>query len=212
MGSDLDIDPDAFESETPMHEVEVSDFYIGKYLVTQDFWNTVMGTNPSCFYGPKRPVEWVSWKETQEFIKKLSLSNGTQFRLPSEAEWEYAARGGNYNLGCTYAGSNRLRDVGWYDHNCHKETKIIGRKLPNELGLYDMSGNVSEWCEDNWHNNYQGAPSDGSVWINDNIETSRVFRGGGHVFSSQHSRPAYRGSCDMSIGYHNLGFRLALSR
>ncbi|MBK8965904.1 MAG: formylglycine-generating enzyme family protein, partial [Lewinellaceae bacterium] len=139
-------DPDAYGDEQPVHDVTVSGFYLGKLPVTQMLWQAVMGDTPSRFPGGQRPVEQVSWDDAQKFVKKLQDQTRLPFRLPSEAEWEFAARGGVYNLNHNYAGSNRLKEVGWYNLNSHGETKLAGLKYPNELGLYDMSGNVWEWC------------------------------------------------------------------
>lgn len=138
------------------------DFYIGKYPVTQIQWRAVMGNNPSKFKGDDNPVERVSWNDCQNFIKGLNQKTGRKFRMPKEAEWEYAARGGNKTHNYTYSGSNSLDEVGWFKSNSGKTTHPVGKKKPNELGIYDMSGNVWEWCED------LGLPT----W------PSRVLRGG----------------------------------
>ncbi len=147
MGNDRAI----YEWEKPAHPVKVSPFYMGKYQVTQALWQAVMGNNPSNFKGENRPVEQVSWLDVQDFIKKLNLvlpEGNRGFRLPTEAEWEFAARGGIYSQGYDYCGSDKLKQVGWYTENSNKETHDVGLLLANELGLYDMSGNVFEWCED----------------------------------------------------------------
>jgi formylglycine-generating enzyme required for sulfatase activity len=199
----------------PVHRVQVSGFYIGKFPVTQALWKAVMnGENPSGFKGDERPVEWVSWDDiANHFLPALCRLSGFHYRLPSEAEWEYAARGGKYHAeGYKYAGSDRLKDAGWFKDNNGKETKPVGQKQPNQLGIYDMSGNVWEWCEDDWHNNYNGAPEDGSAWINSpNRGSNRVVRGGGWVNSAQDCRAACRGNNSPGTRSLNLGFRLALS-
>ena len=139
MGSE---DSDALSSEKPVHEVSLDGFYIGRYPVTQSLWRAVMGNdnNPSYFKGNERPVEQVSWQDAQVFIQKLNGLADKPYRLPTEAEWEYAARGGKQSEGYKYAGSNKLKEVAWYRGNSHSETKVVGLKYPNELGIYDMPG------------------------------------------------------------------------
>ncbi|WP_291528415.1 formylglycine-generating enzyme family protein, partial [Bacteroides sp. UBA939] len=126
-----------FDDEKPVHQVTVSSFYIGKYEVTQAQWRSVMGTNPSHFKGDNLPVESVSWTEAREFASRLSTATGKRYRLPTEAEWEYAARGGNKSQGYTYSGSNTLGNVAWYYDNSGNTTHSVGTKSPNELGIYD---------------------------------------------------------------------------
>ena len=153
MGSDDDsID------EMPVHQVTLSDYYIGQTEVTQELWQAVMGSNPSYsgFKGAKNPVNFVSWNECQDFIRKLNSLTGANFRLPTEAEWEFAARGGNKSRGYQYSGSNDLGSVAWYKANASSKVHPVGSKLPNELGLYDMSGNVWEWCADWYSGSYYG--------------------------------------------------------
>ena len=139
----------ARENEKPAHKVTVDDFYIGETEVTQKLWFAVMGNNPSYFQDDdgNRPVENVSWNDAQEFIKGLNEITGRQFRLPFEAEWEYAARGGRKTTNKMYAGSDDLSKVAWYVDNSGNCTHLVAEKLPNELGLYGMSGNVWEWCD-----------------------------------------------------------------
>ncbi|MCB0544853.1 MAG: formylglycine-generating enzyme family protein [Saprospiraceae bacterium] len=212
MGSDKKADPDAFDDEFPRHEVRVPGFLLGRYPVTQELWEAVTGDNPSFFKGKKRPVEQVSWEDTQIFIKKLNEKTGELFRLPSEAEWEYAARGGPHKSPYRYAGSDKLKEVGWFGSNSHRETKPVGLKAPNELGLYDMSGNVWEWCEDDWDVDYQKAPDNGSAWIDSpDRGSNRVNRGGSYFNDAQNCRVAYRNNNTPSNRNRNLGFRLALS-
>jgi formylglycine-generating enzyme len=154
-------------------------------------------------------VEQVSWYDAQEFLLKLNthqLPAGCGYRLPSETEWEYAARGGQQSKGYEYAGGNDLDKVGWYRDNSHSETKVVGLKLPNELGLFDLSGNVDEWCEDQWHSNLDGAPQDGSAWVDKEQGVHRVFRGGGWFDDSEHCRSTFR--YRPSFRDSDVGFRV----
>ncbi len=181
MGSD---DSEALDREKPAHQVKLSDYYIGKYPVTQEQWQAVRGDNPSRFQGEQRPVENVSWDDTQEFFEKISQVTGEKFRLPTEAEWEFAARGGMYSQGYTYAGSDRLKQVGWYDENGDDQTHEVSQLLANELGLHDMSGNVYEWCQD-WFGSgyYEECQKHGVVENPQGADsgTDRVLRGGSWV-------------------------------
>ncbi|MBR1688444.1 MAG: SUMF1/EgtB/PvdO family nonheme iron enzyme [Prevotella sp.] len=205
MGSD---DSEADGDEKPVHQVTVSSFRIGQTEVTQELWQAVMGTNPSSFKGAKRPVEQVGWNDCQDFIRELNRLTGRHFRLPTEAEWEYAARGGNRSSGSKYAGSSSIDAVAWYRDNSGNQTHEVGTKQPNELGLYDMTGNVSEWCSD-WFCEYSSSsqtnptgPSSGS---------NRVSRGGSCYFNAQICRVSVRGYwAPDHRGGGNLGLRLAL--
>ncbi len=199
-------------------QVKVVNFHLCKYPVTQGLWNQVMGAenNRSEFQGLDRPVERVSWDDTKVFLDKLNKQTNKNFRLPSEAEWEYAARGGKNALArqekgtdFVYAGSNKLKEVGWYDDNSHGETKPVGLKLPNELGLYDMSGNVWEWCADVWHDNYKGAPEDGSAWLSGGDQDLRVVRGGSWFYYDYYCRVFLRYRDFIDHWYNIIGFRLA---
>ena len=220
MGGD---DAEAFDREKPVHRVEVPDFYLGKYPVTQGSWKAVMGEeyNPASFKGNLRPVERVSWDDTQGFIQKLNAATEESrrkqglglYRLPTEAEWEFAARGGAYSEGYLYAGSDKLKEVGWYFENSNNQTQDVGLLMANELGFYDLSGNVLEWTEDHWHwhGNYEGAPIDGSAWLSADERTRRVLRGGGCFDSARYCRVSYR---DLGAPDHlsdSIGVRLALS-
>lgn len=212
---------DGDNAERPQHEVTVGDFYIGKFSVTQAFWKAVMkGENPSNFKSDDLPVEHVSWNDAHSFIKKLndltvfSRPQGLVYRLPSEAEWEYAARGGKYHKeGYNYAGSDRLKDVGWFNENSVNETKPVGLKNHNQLGLYDLSGNVWEWCEDDWHYNYEGAPKNSLAWI-DSPERGpyRVLRGGSWLDRLRTCRVTNRSGLQPIHRGDSYGFRLALAR
>lgn len=153
MGATSEQGSDAWGGEKPVHSVTLSGYYIGKTEVTQALWKAVMGSNPSEFKGDNLPVEQVSWDDCQEFIRKLNSLTGQHFRLPTEAEWEFACRGGNNSCGYKYSGSNDIDNVAWYFDNSGHKTHPVGTKAQNELGIYDMSGNVWEWCSD-WYGNY----------------------------------------------------------
>ncbi len=220
-GGTFKMGSDDYDSEKPIHDVTVQDFYIGKYPVTQAEWRAVMGSDPPelKFKGCDQcPVERVSWNEVQNFIKTLNQKTGKNYRLPSEAEWEYAARGGAKSLplgegkggaGYKYAGSDNLDEVGWYGENSDGKTHPVGEKKPNELSIYDMSGNVWEWCEDVWHDNYKGAPQDGSAWLSGGDQARRVVRGGSWLDYVDGCRVSYRSYYVADIRYYDLGFRLA---
>lgn len=188
--------------------VTLSDYAIGKYPVTQKQWVEIMGNNPSYFKNCDAcPVERVSWDDCQEFIRKLNSQTGKRYRLPTEAEWEFAARGGNNSRGYKYSGSNTVKSVAWYGGNSNTRTKPVGTKSPNELGLYDMSGNVWEWCSD-WY----GAYSSGSQTNPQGFDTGaiRVSRGGSWRYFAQGVRSTYRGGNQPRDRIYSLGFRLAL--
>ncbi|HZK08741.1 MAG TPA: SUMF1/EgtB/PvdO family nonheme iron enzyme [Bacteroidales bacterium] len=207
--------------EKPTHQVTLSDFYIGKYEVTQKQWREVMGastsfSNPSYNTGCDNcPVEMVSWNDVQEFIKKLNQKTGKKYRLPTEAEWEYAARGGaksdverSRNADFKYAGSNNIDEVAWYRENSGMRTHPVGQKKPNELGIYDMTGNVWEWCSD-WHGRYGNV--DKSNPLGASSGSSRVLRGGSWHFDTKYCRLSYRGNYNPDNPGNNSGFRLARS-
>ena len=198
-----------YDDEKPVHRVTLTnDYYVGKYEVTQALWQAVMGSNPSNFKGDDLPVESVSWNDCQDFISKLNAMTGKRFRLPTEAEWEYAARGGKKSRGYQYGGSNTLGYVAWYDGNSGSKTHAVGTKRPNELGIYDMTGNVWEWCQD-WYGNYSSSPQTnptGAV-----IGSYRVIRGGGWSNSAWKSRSSYRNYGAPDYRNYILGLRLVLS-
>ena len=203
---------DCGESEKPVHEVQVRAFEMGQYEVTQELWTAVMGENPSHFGNCAQcPVENVSWNKVQQFLKKLNVQTGVQYRLPTEAEWEYAARGGQQSQGYQYAGSNNVDAVGWYGENSGSKTHRVGQKEPNELGLYDMSGNVAEWVQDCWHGSYKGAPADGRAWGSENSGDCswRVLRGGSWDLTPWILRAANRFGFTSGKRHGNLGVRLA---
>jgi formylglycine-generating enzyme required for sulfatase activity len=199
---------DGNNDEKPPHPVTVQEFYLGKYPVTQEQWQAVMGNNPSKFSDtPQNPVERVSWNDCQEFCQKLSQMTGQTYRLPSEAEWEYACRAGTQTRYYFGDNENQLGDYAWYEDNSGSKTHPVGQKKQNPWGLYDMHGNVWEWCEDSWHPNYQGAPTDGSPW-NDNDSQKRVRRGGSWYNSPWNCRSAYRFNSDPGLRFINFGFRV----
>ena len=198
---------DGYEWEKPVHQVTLSDYYIGETEVTQELWNAVMGSNPSYFTGNmQRPVEMVSWNDCQTFISRLNELTGETFRLPTEAQWEYAARGGNKAQGRLYSGSDAIDDVAWYYDNSGGMTHPVKTKAPNELGIYDMSGNVWEWCSD-WYGDYSSAaqtdptgPATGYY---------RVGRGGSWDNDATYCRVVYRSNYAPTCGVSDLGLRLA---
>lgn len=200
------------DDEKPVHSVTVGSFYIGKYEVTQKQWRNIMGSDPPELYFKgcaQCPVDNVSWNDVQEFIQKLNQRTGKTYRLPTEAEWEYAARGGKQSRGYTYSGSNEVGEVAWYTENSGYKRYPVGQKKPNELGLYDMTGNVREWCND-WYgyDYYQSTPSSNPQGPSNGY--FRVGRGGG----SYNDKPAYqrvarRFSLSPSFRRLDTGFRLA---
>lgn len=200
---------DPWDDEKPAHQVTLTnDYYIGKYEVTQALWKAVMGKNPSNFKGDNLPVEQVSWDDCQEFINKLNKITGKKFRLPTEAEWEYAARGGKKSRGYQYSGSNNISDVAWYDSNSGNKTHTVGSKQANELGIYDMIGNVLEWCQD-WHDDYSSSSQTNPTGANSG--SYRVRRGGSWRSSAWYCRLSCRcGSTPVDRGSY-LGLRLVLS-
>lgn len=227
MGATAEQDTDAEDNEKPVHSVTLSNYYIGETEVTQGLWQAVMVQKPTSDgeqwnnrdgLGSNKPAYYISWNDCQDFIKKLNALTGRTFRMPTEAEWEYAARGGNKSKGYKYAGSNTIDDVAWYygNSNFHYEGNIsvndgshdVATKQPNELGIYDMSGNVFEWCNDkygNYSSEEQKDPSGSatSEW--------RVYRGGGWLINAKLCRVSWRGewsSYTRSSG--PIGFRLAL--
>ena len=208
MGCTSEQGNDCYDNEKPSHRVTVSDFYIGKYEVTQPQWQAVMGSNPSYFKGDNLPVEKVNWDDVQEFIQRLNVKTGKQYRLPTGAEWEYAARGGSSSRGYKYSGSNTEDNVAWYSKNAGSKTHPVGSKSPNELGIYDMSGNVWEWCSD-WYGTYSSnAQTDSRV---SSSGSHRVLRGGCWSSIARGVRVTNRGSGSSGNRSHYLGFRLACS-
>lgn len=207
----------AWDDEKPTHSVTLSSYYIGETEVTQELWEEVMGSNPSKFKGSHRPVDNVSWEDCQDFIRRLNQRTGKNFRLPTEAEWEYAARGGRKSYGYMFAGGNNIDDVAWYEGNSRVKSSYsnhiyqshspVAQKRANELGIYDMSGNVSEWCSD-WYGKYKKnaqtnptGSSSGSI---------RVNRGGSWYDPVGSCRVSKRYHTAPNCRYDYYGLRLAL--
>lgn len=226
MGSAVD-EPESTDDERPQHRVQVPQFLMGRFPVTQAQWRVVAGwerverdlqPEPSHFKGDQRPVEQVSWDEAQEFCRRLSNKTGKDYRLPSEAQWEYACRAGTatpFHFGSmitpdlvNYDGNYRYNEspIGEY----REETTDVGHFPANDWGLHDMHGNVWEWCEDDWHESYEGAPADGSAWIeSDRESTYRLLRGGSWNISPGACRSAVRGINSRGNRVNDLGFRVS---
>jgi formylglycine-generating enzyme required for sulfatase activity len=196
-----------YDSEKPVHKVTIGDpFYLGIYPVTQQEWKAVMSDNPSRFDGERLPVETVSWIGVQEFIKKINEKEGTnKYRLPTEAQWEYAVRGGTATRYSFGDDESKLGDYAWFNSNSEGKTHEVGQKKPNPWGLYDMLGNVWEWVQDSWHDNYNGAPIDGSFWEGG---SNRVFRGGSWDDYAGNCRSAYRSGHFGGYCLYYVTFRL----
>lgn len=209
MGGTSEQGSDAYDDEKPTHSVTLSSYYICKYEVTQALWRAVMGSNPSYFKGDNLPVESVSWNDCQTFINRLNSYTGRNFRLPTEAEWEFAARGGNYSRHYKYSGSNYISDVAWYDGNSSNRTHPVGTKQANELGLYDMSGNVWEWCSD-WYGSYSSYSQNDPTGPNSG--SNRVERGGSWGSHARICRSSVRGILAPGRRGNFLGLRLVLSQ
>lgn len=205
----------ALDREKPVHRVRVSSFYMAKFPITQLLWKAVMkGKNPSRFKGDSRPVEQVSWKDAKAFLGELNRLLPQDYRLPTEAEWEFAVRGGKYSEDFLYAGSDKLKEVGWYNENSYGETQVVGQKLPNELGIYDMSGNVFEWCKDRYSSKYYKAC--GNIGIVEDPQgpksgADRLIRGGHWGDPAWLCRVSYRRNASPEYRYGLIGFRLVVS-
>ncbi|WP_347239093.1 formylglycine-generating enzyme family protein [Sphaerospermopsis sp. FACHB-1094] len=216
----------SIDDERPQHYVTVKPFYMGKYTITQEQWEKVvyscptvkdwLDPHPSYFKGDKLPVEQVSWYDAVEFCARLSKKTGRQYRLPSEAEWEYACRAGSakpFSFGDTITTDVVNYDGNYTYGNAPKgkyrgQTTAVGTFSPNAFGLYDMHGNVWEWCADTWHHNYEGAPNDGSAWINENDNHYRLLRGGSWNYYPRICRSAYRLRFTPVGRYLDVGFRV----
>lgn len=207
MGATNEQEDDAWIYEKPAHQVTLSPYYIGETEVTQALWEAVMGNNPSKFKSSNSPVDQVSWDDCQRFLQMLNHKTGCQFRLPTEAEWEFAARGGNNSKGYKYSGSNKLKDVAWFSGNSSKMSHDVKTKQANELGLYDMSGNVCEWCQD-WYGDYNSDSQTNPTGSSSG--SRRVYRGGCCFRSADYCRVSYRNCCEPNIRSYDFGLRLAL--
>jgi formylglycine-generating enzyme required for sulfatase activity len=224
---------DSLDSERPQHEVNVAGFFMGRYPVTQAQWRVVVGyerektrlyPDPSYFKGDNRPVERVTWDDAKEFCRRLSVKSGREYRLPSEAEWEYACRAGTttpFHFGETLGAEVANYDALTQDSalkpvygagkkgKYRKETTEVGRFPGNEWCLHDMHGNVWEWCGDDWHDSYEGAPTDGSVWLKENRTTTRrLLRGGSWDFNPRLCRSACRSGDLCHFRDDGIGFRV----
>ena len=197
---------DCYDYEDSLRMTTIGDFYIGKHEITQSQWEAVMGGNPSNFKGNNLPVENVSWIDAQEFIGKLNAATGREYRLPTEAEWEYAARGGRQTRGYKYSGSSDVGEVAWYEGNSENMTHPVGTKKANELGIYDMSGNVWEWVSD-WFGEYESTAQTDPKGPDEG--TLRVIRGGGWGSYARGVRLSNYFNNDPGYRYNILGFRLA---
>ena len=209
MGAKADENYWDVEHAWPAHQVTVSGFYLCKYETTQALWQKVMGKNPSEYRGANHPVESISWNDIQEFIRKLNALTGKHYRLPTEAEWEWAARGGNRSQGYRYSGSNNIDEVAWYKKNTHDRHMPVGAKRPNELGLYDMSGNVYEFCGDGY------APYTADTQRNPcpaAADGDHPMRGGSFVADEADCRCSCRFGQSPTYSHNHYGFRLALSQ
>ena len=209
--NDKNYDETAYPEEEPIHTVNIKSFYLAESPVTQKLWLKVMGYNPSAsksFFKKHEqyPVDSISWDDSREFIERLNIITNQHFRLPTEAEWEYAARGGNKSMGYLYSGSNDINEVGWY--KMPKSQKVMGKK-PNELGLYDMSGNVWEWCHDKY-GCYESATKDNPT--GSKIGVNRVLRGGSWHSDAHYCRNTMRNSGSPAFNFISVGMRLALDK
>ncbi|MFN5504476.1 MAG: SUMF1/EgtB/PvdO family nonheme iron enzyme [Pseudanabaena sp.] len=200
-----------YSDEQPIHRVNLREFLIGKYPVTQAQYQAIMGRNPSNFKGSQNPVEKVSWHDAVKFCEELSRRNGQKVKLPTEAQWEYACRAGSTGKYCFGDDVNQLKKYAWYNENAGSKTHPVGEKLANSWGLHDMHGNVWEWCEDVWHENYyNGAPVDGSAWLTGGDKDRRALRGGSWNVIGSNCRSAIRFRFNAVNSDNDSGFRVVV--
>ena len=191
-GGEMLMGSEAYARENPVHKIVVADFELSKYQVTQGQWLAVMGENPShCQEDLRLPVEQISWDDAMAFVFKLNELTGKKYRLPRENEWEFAARGGNLSKNFKHVGSDNLAEVAWFNGNSEFKTHVVGTKLPNELGIYDMNGNVWEWCADRVPKAYE-EPDRIPTWEEDANSKNRILRGGSYINYAVFVRPTYR--------------------
>ena len=196
------------DDEQPIHKVKLQEFYLGKYPITQAQYQRIMGENVSDFRGENNPVECVSWNDAQEFCRRLSQLTGKKYLLPSEAQWEYACRAGvTEEESCFGNDENQLKEYSWYHMNSERKTHPVGQKKPNNWGLYDMHGNVWEWCQDSYIDNYQNTPKDGTAYKNESTEYT-VLRGGSWFIGSMYCRSAKRTRATYDSISSDVGFRV----
>ena len=199
-----------YNNASPQHQVTVPSFFMGKYPVTQAQYQAIMGANPSYFKGSNRPVEKVSWKNAVTFCEKLSQKIGKSYRLPSEAEWEYACRARTTTP--FHFGDTITTDLANYNGNYKETTEVGSFGVANNFGLYDMHGNVWEWCQDSWHSSYKGAPTDGSAWLDTEENTNlKLLRGGSWCYNPDYCRSAFRDPYNLDDLNFNIGFRVVCS-
>jgi formylglycine-generating enzyme required for sulfatase activity len=212
MGSDS---PFARKREQPVHKVSLDSYYIGKYELTQDIFTEIMGWNNSYFACDKCAVNNISWFNMQLFIERLNLATGKQFSLPTEAQWEFAAKGGNKSKNYQYSGSNNINDVAWFADNANNKSHPVGLKQPNELGLYDMTGNLFEFCLDNMSRHAYSRTESHNPFFGDRSQLKRkamkVIRGGGYEFSAQENLVFLRDGATNNVRMADIGFRLVLT-
>ncbi len=214
MGSDS---PEARKRERPAHQVSLDGFYISKFELTQDIFEQIMGWNNSYFPCANCPINNVSWLNMQLFIERLNIATDKQFRFPTEAEWTYAAKGGQKSKGFLYSGSNRIAEVAWYSENSDKRSHAVGQKQPNELGIYDMTGNLWEFCQDNmsrsaYKRKNAHNPLIGVINTKSKKKVMKVLRGSGYEFSADESLVFIRDGATNNVRMADIGFRLAMSK
>ncbi len=209
MGSDSDA---AKTYERPAHKVQINSFYLSKFEVTQELYESIVGSSISYFPDPNAPVNNISWRQANIFIEKLNEITGENYRLPTEAEWEFAAQGGAKSRGFTYAGSDNIDDVAWYVKNSNNRAHPVGQKKPNELGLYDMTGNVGEFVIDAFEEEYYStSPSDNPVNSKDEDATlaQKSVRGGSFAYDTDESENYRRDYASQAVIMADMGLRLA---